>query len=135
MGYNAEAKLVVGFDIGCPEDGDEAPDWLLKHAVRDPEDGEEWEPNVCDVPVDRLLGNEVGVKGQAALHTYGYHDMRHYIIGVRVAWAIDFTSAEVSPVELAEGYQGWHAKAREALDKLGAPDTAKIGMYLCPSDG
>jgi hypothetical protein len=105
--------------------------WLMKHAQGDHEIDQ---ADVNDVPIGQLLGNEVCVDGQVELHSYGHHDMQHFILGVRVAWATDYSSTEVDPHRLLSTYAQHAIKVRAAILKLGGPEDVKVGMYMCPSD-
>lgn len=131
MGYSANAKIVVGVDFGCPDDGDDPPEWLMRHAPGWGDDGVD-QGDLYEVPVDKLLDNNTFGE-RVELHAYGYTDMQHFILGIRVAWATDYQSEEIHPMELSERYKEWVTKVRDSLKTLGAPDDVRIGMYLCPA--
>lgn len=135
MGHNAYAYLVVGVDFGCVEDGDEAPEWLLKLAPPAPTGGDDYEePSMYDIgeAIEKLLGNEFGKPDQVELHSYGYHDLPHHVLGIRVAHAGDYTSASVDLEKVAYDLPTSRSRVRAVLRQLGAPPDVEIGVHLCP---
>ncbi len=120
MGHNAYAHLVVGVDLGSPYEDDELPEWLAKLGADPP------------TAVDKALGNTFGTPGQVEMHSYGYHDLPHFILGIKVASAIDYSSTRIDAEKLAYDLPATRSMVRSALRRLGAPSDVEIGVYVCP---
>lgn len=122
MSRTVNASIIVGVDLGSEED--ELPGWVT---TLGPDMDEAREA------LDKMLDNKpFGMAKQVELHWYGHTETPSWILGVEVA-RTGWGSAKVHPHELSERYLEWHGKVRGVLDRLGAPASTKIGMYLCAS--